>query len=280
MKKETRQGYLIISGVVFVFCGLFATKVFFDQQPKPNPQTNCLGVPDRDIVFLVDATDKFSTQTYDEVKSRIKQYVFDKKINGELYLKTNERVSIFVMNKDSNVKLKPLYFACKPKQERNALTQGKDVATTFNSNFLIPINEAIEKAITPQKDETSPIAHTINDLTLMEVMRGKKKRLVIYSDMMENTKQFSMFRESDCQNTIQPQIAYLKTLNGAIDRPDFTDTEIELNLFPVKQTPEILECRTSFWTWFFGKNPATRMEKFKFLPGSLLPTNSASPSTP
>jgi hypothetical protein len=77
----------------------------------------------------------------------------------------------------------------------------------------------------------------------------------VFSDMLENTKRFSMYR---CSAPDAAIAEYRASRVGAKERPTFKNTQVRLNIIPrLDQSRRTLACRDKLWVWFFGDNPGT-----------------------
>lgn len=257
MKQKDKHGYMILGGVLAVVIAVFGVQVYLSSKPKPNPDTNCVGKPSRTTVILIDRSDGLAKQTQAEIVSRALQHIAEK-------VETNERVSIFTVSALSRQDLTPAFSKCKPQQERNVLTEGAGVEKRFTENFQKPLETALSTV--GNTSDSSPIAQAITDLSLKEELSGDHKSLLIFSDMLEYTKEFSLYACTDPQSAIAK---YRVSRGGRSEKPEFANTEVFVNLVP-RDTKNngAVDCRSSFWTWFFsGASGTNNYLKISRLPG-------------
>ena len=123
--------------------------------------------------------------------------------------------------------------------------------------------------MSPGDTHESPIAQALTDISLSHYLRGRSNTLVVFSDLLEHTAQFSMYR---CSSATDPVKAYRETRRGALERPSFRNTRIVVNLVPrFGYGVETLRCRDQFWPWFFGDSQGEQASvTFDYLPGGRL----------
>jgi hypothetical protein len=110
--------------------------------------------------------------------------------------------------------------------------------------------EALKRPATTS--ETSPVAEVLTDLSASDVMQSPSTRLMVFSDMMQNSGNGSLYGCRDGRSAIA---AYKRSKSGSIERPTFRNTSVELHLIPREGfDPAVVQCRMRFWTWFFGNN--------------------------
>jgi hypothetical protein len=257
-QKKDKQGQLMIGGVVLVVVAVLALKVSNDQGPKPDP-TGCLDSIPSDLVMVVDHSEGVSEQTMAEVKARALAAINQLPLRG--------RASVFTIIKDSKTALHPVFKACRPPKgsEVSSLTANPDMVNRdYENKFLGPLKAAIEQR--PSLSEESPIAQVITDLSLSEYFRSGSTRLLVFSDLLENTPAFTIY---GCASGTSAVDAYRRARSGAMERPKFKNLRIDLNLIPrLNISPESVRCRAQFWNWFFGDNEGEAATlTFEELPG-------------
>ena len=257
LSKKDKQGLLLIAGVLLVLIAIFAVKLNLDAKPKPGAD-NCVGPILFNTVVVLDHSERITDQTSDEIIARAMTYI-------HANVKVNERVSIFTISDLSKAALKPLVSLCRPPDDGNRVTEYLPlIHKRFEQNFEQPIRDVLK--LVPGNEKESPIAQTIIDISLSQYLRGSANTLLIFSDMLENTAKFSLYRCTSGGDAI-PQ--YRASRRGAKERPDFKNTKVVLNLIPrLNQGQGTLQCRDQLWTWFFGDNSGAQAGlSFDYLPG-------------
>jgi len=260
MTAKDKQGYMVLGGVLAVVVAVLAVRMAVDRRPKPDVD-NCVDPVTANTVIVIDHTEHVADQTMAEIASRAMNWVRDN-------VAVNERVSVFTVSDLVRKSLKPVLSRCRPREEGDRLTENqRKIRKRFHETFQKPLLDVLKVA--PGDTRESPIAQALTDISLSHYLRGKSNTLLIFSDLLENTAPFSMYR---CTSATNPVKAYRETRRGAQERPSFQNTRIVVNLVPrFGQPVETLRCRDQFWPWFFGDNEGEQASvTFDYLPGGRL----------
>lgn len=243
LSAKDRLGAGLIIGVAIALIGVLAAKANLDGKPAAGPD-NCVGEVSSNTVIVLDYTESIAGQTRDEIEARAMAHIRDK-------VGVNERVSIFTISDLSQKSLKPLITLCKPPDSGNrAIENVQLVRKRFQQTFEKPIREVL--ADSPGNAHESAIAQALTDISLSQYLRGSTNTLLIFSDMLEHTAKFSLYRCTSAASIIE---LYRESRRGAMERPEFKSTDLRLHLIPrLDQTKETLKCRDRFWAWFFSNN--------------------------
>jgi hypothetical protein len=266
LSKKDKQGLWLIAGVVAALGGILAVNATLGAKPKPGPD-NCIGQVAMNTVVVLDYSEQITEQTREEIAARATAHIHDN-------VKVNERVSIFTVSELSKKSLKPIVSICRPPDEGNrAIENVQLIRKRFQQNFEKPIREALSGA--PGSSKESPIAQTITDISLSQYLRGSSNTLLVFSDMLEHTPKFSLYKCADPESVIA---RYRTSVSGAKERPEFKNTKVSLNVVPrLDLGKATLKCRDKLWPWFFGDNTGGNAAlTLDYLPGgaSLSQTNS------
>jgi hypothetical protein len=264
LSKKDKMGFWIIGGVVLVLASVMAFQLSINNKPKPGSD-NCVGEITSNTVFLLDYSEEISDQTLDEIVSRTMSHV-------RKNVKENEKVSVFTISNLSKNSLKPVVSLCRPRADGDRLVENvQSIQRNFKLAFEAPLREALSRR--PSESDESPIAQAITDISLSQYLHGSSNSLLIYSDMLENTKKFSIYK---CHNPSETIERYRESRKGAMERPNFLNVNVKINLIPrLGQTGDALKCRDKLWNWFFGKNKGENaMLSIEYLPGGSITTSS------
>lgn len=259
LSKKDKQGLALIVGAVIALLAIAIANLVLGNKPKPGVDL-CTGTATRNTVLLLDYSEEISDQTLDEIKARALSYV-DQKV------KVGEKVTIFTVSELSKSSLRPIVSVCKPAGDGSRLTEDvRHIKNLYRSEFLAPLSDALSKRPTISKE--SPIAQALTDISLTQYLRGQENSLLVFSDMLENTSRFSLYKCQDPEHSIS---RYRASRTGAMERPQFKNTIVQLHLIPREETtPRMLQCRDRLWAWFFGDNEGAAAQlDVSYLPGGI-----------
>jgi hypothetical protein len=243
LSKKDRQGIGLIALVVVIAGLLIAYNLSLSSRAKPDA-LNCISPVTKKSVFVIDQSDSIPGQTSIEILRRIRNAITSD-------VSANELVTIIQITDGSRTHLEPIFSKCKPAEDGNELTDNvRQIRKRFADEFEKPLEAALATA-TP-KSSTSPIGEVLIDLSLSDYLRGVTNRLFVFSDLMQNSANTSLYRCSDSKQAIAE---FKARRAGAVERPTFKNTAISLNFIPREGIGrEAVRCRTGYWSWFFGDN--------------------------
>lgn len=238
MTQRQKAYYIIFGSVIFLII-IFSLKLFLTKKPVCDP-----GVKSKTVI-LIDRSEGVASQTIEAIVNRTWAHIEENVNVGEL-------VTIYDLTQDSKNNLKPIFEACKPRSDGSQLTENvKQVKREF-SNFKKNLTSELANPIKGSNE--SPIAQAIIDLSLDTKHFQSKEltKLLVFSDFMENTAKFSLYKCSDAKRSIQE---FRSSKTGSQERPEFKNTEVQMHIIPRDNiTKTALQCRAIFWNWFFGDN--------------------------
>ncbi|MEI6335209.1 MAG: hypothetical protein WCS87_11650 [Methylococcaceae bacterium] len=259
LSSKDKQGLWVIVTVVILLIIVLVVKGNLDNKPKPG-LNNCTGDVTANTVVVLDYSQQITNQTREEITARAMMHIHGK-------VKINELVSVFTISEFSKKSLQPLVSLCRPPEDGNrAIENVQQIRKFFQKNFEIPLREALSG--TPGESKESPIAQVITDISLSQYLRGKSNTLIIFSDMLENTSKFSLYK---CDSQANVIAQYRESRRGALERPELKNTSVSLNIIPrLDLTKGSLICRDKLWTWFFGNNEGPQAGvSLDYLPGGV-----------
>lgn len=255
--RKDKQGFLLIGVVATAVIGIIALKIILDDGDKPGSD-NCVGNPIANTVIVIDRSDAVTQQTLDEIRARAMAYVSDS-------VKDNERVTVYSVDNASTTGLAPLVSLCRPRRHGSRLTENvKALEKQFRANYQRPLDSILRLA--PGSSSESPLAQALTDISLGRHLNARRNTLMVFSDMLENTDRFSMYRCASPNRVVEE---FRRSRMGAKERPQFKNTMVRLNIIPrLDQPVAALECRDKLWVWFFGDNPGEEAGvSLEYLPG-------------
>lgn len=257
LSAKDKQGFGLIAVVAAVLIGAMGFNYSLSGREKPD-EKNCLSSIARKTVIVIDRSDATPRQTVDEIAARIRNYV-----SGSA--QENELVAIYEVSEGARTELSPIFSACVPKKDGNDLYEHRaSIKKFYEQRFAKPLADALSRPATTS--DSSPVAEVLTDLSASDVMQSSSTRLMVFSDMMQNSSNSSLY---GCRDGRSAVAAYKRSRSGSIDRPEFRNTSVELHLVPREGLdPAAVQCRARFWTWFFGNNEGSGDGvEFRPLPG-------------
>jgi len=255
--KKDQQGFLIIAGVVVVLLVVFAFSYQLSNKPKLDDRS-CPATIARSTAIVVDRSDDTPSQTLAEIIARTRQFVAERAEQGEL-------VSLFEISGVSRTDFKPVFSACGPQRDGNDIYENRrKIQRQFADRFTKPLDAAL--AGKPTKSDSSPISEAVTDLSASRYLAAPANRLIVFSDMLQNSDNASLYRCTSASTAIEE---FRSHRAGAIERPTFRNTVVELHMIPREGIGhDTVKCRDRFWAWFFGDNEGAEAGlTIRMLPG-------------
>lgn len=255
--KKDKQGLALAGGVVIAFLGLFAAYFALSNKEQLDERL-CPRAIERKTVILVDLSDGTPAQTIDEIKSRITRLIQNEVHQGEL-------VSVFYVTDAAQTALRPEFSACLPQSEANIVYESeREITKSFEEAFQQPLDEALGNQ--QVGSDASPLAEVVTDFVASSYLDAPYNRLVIFSDLMQNSSALNLYSCSDGASAID---TYRAARAGAIERPELLNTAVSLNIIPREGLGrQVADCRGGFWNWYFGDNTGqSASTDVTYLPG-------------
>lgn len=243
-RNEYVLGAVILLAVLAVLGGAVYITV---SRPKGlNPETLCPAEgPQGHYVLLVDKTDPLNF-TQKQAFSVIIKELIEKRV-PEGYL-----LSVFALGEDFKENATPLVELCNPgdgsnKSEFSANPQ--KLRAQYQSKFVEPMLKLSESLVASQPAKWSPIFEMLQLVGINGYrhhgVKGER-RLIIVSDMLQNTTQFTMYKGPvDYSN-------FSGSVYGKKAQPELTDVSVELHY--LMNSPQLQTKRnTMFWEEYFSK---------------------------
>ena len=180
--EKRKQAWLIIFGSVLFLGALLFGKTIITPKPVCDPSIKSK------TVILLDHSEGVPTQTMNEIVDRAWEMIDKEVPEGEL-------VSVFSLDKLSKRDFKPSFSACKPRIDGSRTTEDiRRIRRDFEDKFKKPLMTALAAPISGADE--SAIAQALIDLSLDDVRfrSNDVTRLSIFSDFLENTPGFSMYK--------------------------------------------------------------------------------------
>ena len=121
-----------------------------------------------------------------------------------------------------------------PQKDGNDLYEHrKSIKKFYDERFAKPLAEALKRPATTSK--TSPVAEVLTDLSASDVMQSSSTRLMVFSDMMQNSDNVSLY---GCRDGLSAIAEYM--IGKADSQADCADrsTKVRRPTFRPTNRPE------------------------------------------
>lgn len=187
LTKEDKDGLKIFTFVSSVFLLLATCALYIlNNADKYDSETLC---PTEDsyltVDVLVDKTDPWHKERSERLEKLMRQI--------KSALNVHERMTIYVLDETGNDILTPVFDMCNPgrgDQVSPLFSNPRKVQAKFDEQFNTPLEKMLADLLKPGKALQSPILETINNFP----QTSREKKLILVSDLMENTNQISFYR--------------------------------------------------------------------------------------
>ncbi len=246
-KKKSHAGdWLKILGAAVIIAGAVGVGGYYlyNQPKSANKFTLCpANGPLGHVVVLVDNTDPYSF---------IQREAFSQALGavGDEVVPEGYLLSVFSLGENFEKNAKPLFERCNPgtsegKSEMTANLQRID--HRFQKSFKEPIQKLEESLLSDASAKYSPVFEMIQLASIngfrTQNIQGPRK-LIIFSDMLPNTAEFSMFRG------VPDYQEFSSTPYGERSKTDLSGVKVEIHYlmkYPKLQTMKQLH----FWESYF-----------------------------
>lgn len=249
-KTKCRNEIIFGSLIIFLIILIMACVAYFvmTQEDEIDKMTLCpANGPKGHYVLLVDKTDPLTFLQKEAFEVTLKELVERKIPEGYL-------LSVFALGEDFKENAKPLVELCNPgrgdnKSEMN--TNPKKLERQYQENFLKPLLKQSEQLLGKQSAETSPIFEMLQLVSINAFrthdIKGER-RLILMSDMLHNTPQFSMYKDKN----LVDYAVFATSDYGRKTQLNLPEVEIELHY--LMNTPQFQTKRNlKFWEDYFNK---------------------------
>lgn len=269
-KEDSHNKIMIIVLLSFIFfilafiayISFFSDNVEIDRSKKGKTGTLCplvneKAVPNNHSVILIDTTDSLDSLQLASLESNVSDIVAS--------LEPGDLLSIFTLSGTNTKERTPLFEKCLPRDgsDANALTENqKKIRKVYISEFEKPLLHSLKSiGEEAKKAKVSPIFERIQFIAVASFDHWKtegNRNLYIFSDMLQNTPSYSMFKLKD--NNYE---ALKKSSYGIKVKANLADVDVEIYRF--NNHPELQKNGNSlFWQEYF-KDAGGRLQLIKNL---------------
>ncbi|MEM9378076.1 MAG: hypothetical protein AAGA72_17805 [Pseudomonadota bacterium] len=190
-KKQRAQAILnfIIAGLAVAIIGFS----FFALQPAPYDELTLCEISDDlppHTAVIIDKTDEYSAQQATLIAAIIRR--------TRDQLAIGERLTLFELDQDGQFDPRGEFSLCNPGRgdQVNALFRNPEqIEARFNQKFDRPLETILDDLVVPKEAPNSPVLEALARLGQTEAFssRAPARRIVIISDMLQNSDVFSIY---------------------------------------------------------------------------------------
>ena len=191
-EKKTVIGYIIIVISIVIFGFLIASALVLKEEPY-DTETLCRDDISAHTIIVLDKTDTLSNNQ--------QKYVHDYINKEKEKLIPFEKFSIFALTENCFMSPEPIFSKCNPGTAKtaNSLYQNPQmIQKRFNDFFSDPLQKNMNIILSENKGSKSPIFEMIKELSLRDDFSDEieKRSLIIISDMMHHTPEYSHYKDT------------------------------------------------------------------------------------
>ena len=195
-RRASRNAWLMLVGSVLALAGIVSLLVYLymTTDPAPDAVTLCPeSGPLGHTVLLLDNTDPYSFIQKQQLKQNLRAM-------SSSYVPEGYLLSVFVLGADFTANAEPVFEKCNPgtgagKSEWNH--NPERMKKRFQEGFQDPLVKLSDAVLLDNPSERSPVFEMLQLAATNGFKRHNvngPKKLLIYSDMLANTSEFSMFK--------------------------------------------------------------------------------------
>ena len=247
-KKSETYKYLgsIVLTAITIF---FVAGVIYYQYSRPKPLTENTMCPANGplghVVLLVDKTDPFNITQRKSLQISLNEIISTRIPEGYL-------LSIFVLGENFEQSTQPVIELCNPGSDAGKSELDNNLSRLrkkYEDRFIKPLDEISKSLITDESAKNSPIFEMLQHVGISGFRKNSvhgPKKLIIFSDMLHNTPQYSMFRGVLSFEEFSA-LDYSKKVTT-----DLSQVDVEINY--LLTNPKLQTRRNSlFWEEYFRK---------------------------
>lgn len=190
-KRQSRQAILnfAMAGIAVAIIGFS----FYALQPKPFDEVTLCEISDElppHTAVIIDKTDEYSAEQADFIAATIRR-TRDR-------LEIGERLSLFELDQDGRFDPRGRFSYCNPgrgDQVNPLFRNPEQMEERFNEKFGQPMQAILEDLVEPKEAPNSPVLEALARLAQTENFsdRAPARRVVLISDMLQNSDVFSIY---------------------------------------------------------------------------------------
>lgn len=192
-KKQKSLAIILLSGCLLLVIGIGGFKFWLSaHQPKFDPDSFCPDSgPTGYTAILIDSTDPYNLVQQSYLNKYFNTFISEMPLSNQ--------VTLFVVGPSSYQVPEPLLRLCNPGDGKSAnpvISNPKLLQSRWETRFLQPLSQALKVINNQEMAKTSPIMEMIQAVSIhaFPLETNRPKRLIIVSDMLQNTDGYSHYR--------------------------------------------------------------------------------------
>ena len=204
------------------------------------------------LAILIDSTDSLTSSQ--------KSYALDRVASLANAVKQGAKVAVYVIKGEDEELIEPVFSRCSPRNPAHAdpLIENLDrIQERFEQEFRKPLLAAVQQATSDAVASSSPILESIQAVSELREFSTivPERRLLIISDMLQNTRGCSHYQGDDYQESIACT-RYASTVVANLSMVEVEIICLRRIQARALQTPS----HTDFWEEYFDASGATKPE--------------------
>jgi hypothetical protein len=251
-RKDILGIFIITIVLAIIVTSIYSYQKLTSKHQIINKETFCSeSGPSEIIAVLIDRTDKLNVVQQRAIEINLEDLRENLPIGAEL--------SIYIIRSISDDLLKPIFKMCNPgrgKEVNPFLGNPKLIEKRWRESFNKPLQSAYDSLLSIETEDRSPIMESIQSVALTN-FSGKKfddvsKKLIIISDMLQNTKSFSNYSKGSNFEALRKN-QYYKQVYTNLNNLNVNILYIRRNAAHKIQGQKHIK----FWQEFFSDQGAT-----------------------
>jgi hypothetical protein len=192
LSSGDRKGLAIFAVVGVLVLALASARLIIGSGDKYDPNTLCpLNAPYPRTVVIIDVTDPLSESQRLSVRNKLDSLRDD--------LEKFEKLVIYALDETNFASPEPIFSLCRPGtgQDANELYQNpKKIRARYDKQFGDPLDQLLLEVSNKKGAKVSPIMEMIRNVAYTKDLAANdvRKRLIIVSDLLQHTKDYSHYR--------------------------------------------------------------------------------------
>ena len=191
LSKRDKIGIALIVGIAAITIAgvIFVSSIGEDLDKFGCPVDRKVG----HTLILVDKTDPFTENQQMILRNLLKQFKQELDL-----LQVHEKLSIYILDGSNYIQPKPAFTSCRPKSEEEAniiIENPRILKENYDKRYAEPLEKAIATLLEGSRADVSPLLEMLREISILRDFQQDypRRRLIIFSDMIHNTEQFSMY---------------------------------------------------------------------------------------